>query len=79
MSPRSQRRALVGLAVEATFSEFKKRYGASRLTEELNAQGIECSVNHVAELLRERGAESEKWQGVQVLPENGIKDECRRQ
>ncbi len=55
MSKKQQRRALVGLAVESTYIEYKKRYGAPRLTEELNYQGIACSVNHVAELLRERG------------------------
>ena len=55
VSPRDQRRELVGMAVEDAYTAFKRRYGAPRLTAELNAQGVGCSVNHVATLLRERG------------------------
>lgn len=53
-SERSKRRALLSLAVEATYVEYKKRYGAPRIAVELNAQGIACSVNHVANLLKEK-------------------------
>jgi putative transposase len=68
VSQRSQRRALVGLAVESTYREFKQRYGAPRLAEELNAQGIECSVNYVAELLRERGLRARNGKGFKYYP-----------
>lgn len=68
LSKRKQRRALVGLAVESTFREFKKRYGAPRLAEELNAQGIECSVNHVAKLLKERGLRARNGKGFRYYP-----------
>jgi putative transposase len=68
VSEKQQRRALVGLAVESTYREFKQRYGAPRLTEELNAQGIECSVNHVAELLKERGLRARNGKGFKYWP-----------
>ncbi len=68
VSEKQQRRALVGLVVETTFSQFKKRYGAPRLAEELNAQGIECSVNYVAELLRERGLRARNGKGFKYYP-----------
>jgi transposase InsO family protein len=53
-SARAERRIAVGKVLEATYYRCKRRYGAPRLTEELNAQGVRCSANHVAKLLRER-------------------------
>ena len=55
VSSRQQRRQQVSEAVERIFADFKKRYGAPRLTQELNCQGIKCSLNHVALLLKEKG------------------------
>ncbi|MEE9304439.1 MAG: DDE-type integrase/transposase/recombinase [Thiotrichaceae bacterium] len=49
----AQRRALVRGAVVSVYHEFKKRYGSRRITEELNARDIPCTVNHVAKLLKE--------------------------
>ena len=63
VSPREQRRAWVGVAVEEAYTAFKRRYGAPRLTAELNAQGIGCSLNHVARLLRERGLRARNGKG----------------
>ena len=60
---RQQRRALVSEEVEKTFVAFKKRYGAPRLTDELNDQGIKCSQNHVALLLREKGLRARNGKG----------------
>jgi len=54
--------------VEETFHRFKKRYGAPRLTVELNAQGIECSRNHVATLLRERGLRARNGKRFRYFP-----------
>jgi transposase InsO family protein len=62
-SQREQRRQLVGLAVEEAYHSFKKRYGAPRLTEELNEQGVGCSLNHVATLLKERGLRARNGKG----------------
>ena len=67
-STREQRRALIGMAVEDAYSQFKKRYGAPRLTVELNAQGIPCSLNHVASLLRERGLRARNGKGFKYRP-----------
>jgi transposase InsO family protein len=53
-SARAERRKVVGKVLEATYYRCKRRYGAPRLTEELKAQGVRCSANHVAQLLRER-------------------------
>jgi transposase InsO family protein len=68
LSPRARQRALVGKAVEETFARFKKRYGAPRLVVELNAQGIPCSLNHVATLLKERGLRARNGKGFRYRP-----------
>jgi len=63
VSQREQRRTLVGEAVERTYVGFKKRYGAPRITEELNEAGVECSLNHVAKLLKEKGLRARNGKG----------------
>jgi transposase InsO family protein len=68
VSRRDQKRVLVGMAVESAFVGFKKRYGAPRLTVELNAQGIPCSLNHVAALLQERGLRARNGKGFRYYP-----------
>jgi len=68
LSKRDQRRALVSKAVEETYENFKKRYGAPRLAVELNAQGITCSLNHVATLLKERGLRARNGKGFRYRP-----------
>jgi putative transposase len=55
LSSREKRRRVVGSAVEETYYLFRKRYGAPRITKELNALGIYCSINHVARLMKEKG------------------------
>lgn len=56
------------MAIEATYTAFKRRYGAPRLTVELNARGIACSRNHVAALLRERGLKARNGKGFRYTP-----------
>jgi transposase InsO family protein len=63
VSKREQRRALVGMAVETAYQQYKKRYGAPRLAIELNEQGIDCSINHVADLLKEKGLRARNGKG----------------
>ena len=41
--------------VADTWANFKARYGAPRITKELNALDLPCSVNYVAGLLKEQG------------------------
>ena len=55
ISHREKRRKILKAAVKETYHLFRKRYGAPRLTIELNSMGISCSLNHVALLLRELG------------------------
>lgn len=54
-SQQEVRREQVRNAVVVTFDKFKKRYGAPRIAVELNESGIECSVNHIAELMADAG------------------------
>ena len=68
VSERDRRRTRVGTAVEEAYTAFKRRYGAPRLTVELNAQGIGCSQNHVADLLRERGLRARNGKGFRYSP-----------
>lgn len=54
-SLRARHREVVKSNVKVLFEHFKKRYGAPRLTRELNVKGIRCSHNYVASMLRESG------------------------
>ncbi len=67
-SARQQQRECVSAAVEATFYGFNQRYGAPRLTEELNAQGIACCLNHVAQLLKNKGLRARNGKGFKYRP-----------
>jgi putative transposase len=53
-SAQAERRQAVSEALEAAFYRNKRRYGAPRLTRELNTHGVGCSENYVAKLLRAR-------------------------
>ena len=68
VSQREQRRVQVGQAVEEAYTRYKQRYGAPRLAVELNAQGIRCSLNHVAALLKERGLRARNGKGFRYRP-----------
>ena len=63
VSERAKRRALVAEAVEATYFGFNKRYGAPRITVELNEQGVGCCLNHVAILLKEKDLRARNGKG----------------
>jgi len=56
------------MAVETTYEQYNKRYGAPRLAIELNEQGIDCSINHVADLLKERGLKARNGKGFKYRP-----------
>lgn len=68
VSARQKRREQVTEAVESTFFAFKKVYGAPRLTDELNDNGIACSKNHVARILREKGLRARNGKGFKYRP-----------
>lgn len=63
VSAREHQRMRVSEATEAMFYGFKKRYGAPRLTVELNAQGIRCCLNHVADVMQEKGLRARNGKG----------------
>lgn len=54
-STREMNREVVRRAMLDKFEALKKRYGAPRLARELVAEGVLCSVNHVAKLLSQEG------------------------
>jgi len=67
-SDRAKQRMLVVQAVMTTFEQFKHRYGAPRLEIELNALGIRCSRNHVAQILAENGLKARNGKGYKFFP-----------
>ena len=54
-SPSTRRRLKIKAAAKEIFFDFKKRYGAIRITKELNDIGMHCSKNYVADILRHAG------------------------
>ncbi|MDO9521150.1 MAG: IS3 family transposase [Pseudohongiella sp.] len=77
-SLRQSRRQTMKEKVADTWSSFKARYGAPRITEELNALKIPCSVNYVAELLRVQGLKAHNGKrfnyGGHPLTMNNVSD-----
>jgi putative transposase len=67
---RHQHRATVKSLVIETYYQFKRRYGAPRITRELNEIGIACSHNHVAALLREAGLKARNGKGFRYSKSN---------
>jgi transposase InsO family protein len=67
---RHQRREAVKASVIETYYQFKRRYGAPRITRELNAKGIACSLNHVASLLREADLKARNGKGFKYSKSN---------
>ena len=62
-SAQAERRQRVGKALEEVFYSHKRRYGAPRLKRALNAQGLECSENYVAKLMRTRRLRAHNGRG----------------
>ncbi len=67
-SERSQQRQLVEQAAVQTFHAFKHRYGAPRLTIELNEAGVPCSVNHIAQILADKGLQARNGKHYKYFP-----------
>lgn len=70
MSQGQQRRELIKSEVIRLYHEFKSRYGAIRITKELNETGFSCSLNHVAKLLREAGLKAKNGKGFKYSRSN---------
>lgn len=67
-SAQALQREQVRQAVVEVFHQFKQRYGAPRLTVELNATGVACSENHVAKLLAENGLKARNGKNFKFFP-----------
>jgi len=68
VSSRERQRELVRSAVVDVYYQFKKRYGAPRITEELNELDIPCSLNHVAQLLKNEGLRARNGKNFKYMP-----------
>ena len=66
-SSQAQRRESVGTALEEVFYRHKRRYGAPRLKRALNAQGLDCSENYVAKLMRTRRLRAHNGKGFRYV------------
>lgn len=67
-SKQNLRRLKVKAVVEQVYKQYKKRYGAPRITVELNALGIRCSRNYVASILRSRGLKARNGRQFRYKP-----------
>jgi putative transposase len=68
MSDRARKKELVRKAVIDVYHDFKQRYGAPRIVEELNEAGIDCSLNHVAEILKTEGLKARNGKNFKYTP-----------
>ena len=68
VSNRAVQSEIVREAVKEVFEQFKHRYGAPRLTVELNERGYACSINHVAKLLSDEGLKARNGKGYRYFP-----------
>jgi len=66
--PRKERRVLVTRAVIEAFHQFNMRYGAPRIAVELNESDIPCSLNHIAEIMREQGLRARNGKRFKYQP-----------
>lgn len=64
----NQRKLVVKQAVEQLYYKYKKRYGAPRLTVELNAMGIRCSKNYIASILCDAGLKARNGRMFKYRP-----------
>lgn len=67
-SAQAERRAEMMTAVEGLFFDFKCRYGAPRLTEELQEAGVDCSENYIAKLLNRLKLRALNGKGFRYVP-----------
>ncbi len=67
-SQRTRQRAWVTRAVIDTYHAFNQRYGAPRIAVELNENDIPCSLNHIAEIMRENGLKARNGKKFKYQP-----------
>lgn len=62
-SVQSQKRAALETAIVLKFEDFKARYGAPRIAQELKADGMPCSLNTVASIMKAKGIRARNGKG----------------
>ncbi len=67
-SRQSLRREHVRQAVVVAFNQYKQRYGAPRVTVELNEAGIACSLNYIAQLMAQAGLKARNGKNYKYFP-----------
>ncbi len=68
LSEQARRRDGMREAVRHHYFRFKRRYGAPRLTRELNAEGLPCSENFVAKLMHSLQLRALNGKGFRYVP-----------
>lgn len=76
-SLKAKRREVLKAEIKKLFSDFKKRYGAIRLTRELNSKGINCSLNYVASILSDLGLRAHNGKCFRYSKPNSSKKNIR--
>jgi putative transposase len=69
------RRAELAVLIEEVFVEFRQTYGCRRITRELNARGIACSVGLVADLMGVLGLKAVQPRAYRVTTVHGVDDQ----
>ncbi|GAB1261566.1 IS3 family transposase [Aurantivibrio plasticivorans] len=63
VSQQEARRQRMEEKVKETYEEFEARYGARRIADELNALGISCSTNYVADIMHKQQIKARNGKG----------------
>lgn len=77
-SDNTRRKAEYTQRVKNTYEDFEARYGAPRITQELNALGYPCSENYIAGIMRGQGLRARNGKGFRYsrhsLTMNNVSD-----
>lgn len=63
VSQQEVRRQRMEEKIKETYEEFEARYGARRIADELNALGIPCSTNYVADIMQKQQIKARNGKG----------------
>lgn len=67
-SPQARQRQRLEQQMIKTFNQFKRRYGAPRLTVELNESGLSCCRNHIAKLMAANDLKAKNGKDYKYFP-----------
>ena len=69
-SPRTRRNRRLALQLRAAYARSRKTYGRRRLHAQLRAEGIPCSRNRVARLMRQEGIYGRRRRGFRITTDS---------